>query len=148
MFHSRATNLVPGDTNGVVDVFVRDRVLGVTTRASVGPSGNQGNALGSESPTISDDGRYVAFESSSTNLVIGDTNGFLDVFVRDLVAGTTERVSVGTGGAQTNYHSDEAAISADGSVVAFVSLAWNLVLGDGTSSRTCSTTGSRGRRNA
>ena len=72
-FDSVATNLVPGDTNGAADVFVRDRQTGTTRRVSVGPGGVQGNDV-SVTPAISADGRFVAFESLATNLVPGDTN--------------------------------------------------------------------------
>ena len=100
-FASDASNLVPGDTNGTLDVFVRDRQTGTTRRVSVGPGGVQGNG-DSFDPAISADGRFVAFTSDATNLVPGDTNGASDVFVRDRQTGTTERVSVGPGGAQGN----------------------------------------------
>ncbi len=71
-FTSRASNLVPGDTNGDYDVFVRDRQTDQTTRVSVDSAGNEASP-GSESPAISADGRYVAFESEASNLVQGDT---------------------------------------------------------------------------
>src|SRR5689334_4894228 len=133
-FASEASNLVPGDTNDARDVFVRDRQAGTTERVSVGPHGAQaeGGEIGSVHPSISADGRYVAFESDATNLVPGDTNGHEDVFVRDRQAGTTERVSVGQGGAQANGDSGFAglAISGDGRFVAFASDASNLVKGD------------------
>ena len=73
---------MPGDTNGAVDVFVRDRQTGTTRRVSVGPGGAQGNDQSSDDPAISADGRFVAFGSAATNLVPGDTNGDFDVFVR------------------------------------------------------------------
>jgi archaellum component FlaF (FlaF/FlaG flagellin family) len=128
-FESAATNLVPGDTNGFRDIFVRDRVSGMTTRASLASSGAQGNGYSAYS-AISADGRYVAFYSEATNLVPGDTNGFGDVFVHDMVTGTTTRVSVSSNGAQGNGGSAFPAISADGRYVAFWSHASNLVLGD------------------
>src|SRR5213595_159425 len=81
-FASYASNLVPGDTNGVADVFVHDRQTGTTKRVSVNSAGTQGNG-GSGSPAISADGRFVAFSSYATNLVPGDTNGVVDVFVHD-----------------------------------------------------------------
>ena len=128
-FASEASNLVAGDSNGVADVFVRDRLAGTTRRVSVGPSGQQANDASGFRPTISANGRYVAFASFASNLVPGDVNGVGDVFVRDLVAGTTRLVSVGLGGPGDNG-SFEPAISADGRHVAFSSAARNLVPGD------------------
>ena len=128
-FTSFASNLVQGDTNGAFDVFVRDRWNSTTERMSVGAGGAQGNG-DSYQPVISADGRFVAFESFASNLVPGDTNGFYDIFVRDRVTGTTERVSVSTAGVQANGECSRTAISADGRFVAFGSLANNLVPGD------------------
>jgi len=124
-FASSASNLVPGDTNGVGDVFVRDRRSGATERVSVGAKGAQGdgdsNVLGiSTNTAISDDGRYVAFKSDATNLVRGDRNGVTDVFVRDRATGTTERVSVDNAGREIAGGGDQPAISPDGRYVAFV----------------------------
>jgi uncharacterized repeat protein (TIGR01451 family) len=124
-FVSAASNLVPGDTNTVGDVFVRDRRTGVTERVSVGIKGNEGdgdsNYLGiATNPSISDDGRYVAFKSEATNLVRGDRNAATDVFVRDRVAGTTERISVDSAGNEAPGGGDDPAISPDGRYVAFV----------------------------
>jgi Tol biopolymer transport system component len=128
-FASTASNLVAGDTNGTDDVFVRDRRTHVTHRVSVGPGGLQANNS-SVNPAISADGRYVAFWSGASNLVAGDTNNTVDVFVRDRVAQVTRRVSVGPGGQQPNDSSVEPAISAHGRFVAFISFASNLVAGD------------------
>ncbi|GAA3769562.1 PD40 domain-containing protein [Plantactinospora mayteni] len=133
-FSSDAANLVPGDTNESPDVFVHDRRTGVTSRVSltddeaeaVGPAPE----LGSRSPAISADGRYVAFTSFALNLVPGDTNGFPDVFVRDRRAGTTRLVSVSSGGIQADAAGRGPSISADGQYVAFSSPATNLVRGD------------------
>jgi len=132
-FDSDATNLVVGDTNGVSDVFVRDRQAGSTVRVSVAAGGAEG--VGSSLfPSISADGRFVAFTSYSTNLVPGDTNSFADVFVRDLQLDTTERVSVATDGTQSRgssgSHNVQPSISADGRFVAFMGMAPNLVAGD------------------
>jgi Tol biopolymer transport system component len=130
-FASAASNLVPGDTNDASDVFVRDRLLGTTERDSVDSAGAQGNGpYGSGSPSVSADGRYVVFASESTNLVPGDTNGTNDIFVRDRLLGTTERVSVDSAGAQANSDSSYPSISADGRYVGFTSNASNLVPGD------------------
>ncbi len=129
-FHSEATNLVSGDTNGRDDIFVRDTQTGTTTRVSLATGGAEANH-GSRYPAISADGRYVAFESGASNLVSGDTNGVYDIFVRDIISNTTVRVSLATGGAEGNDHSyDHIAISADGRYVAFKSWATNLVSGD------------------
>ncbi|MFI5837152.1 TolB family protein [Micromonospora sp. NPDC051300] len=130
-FASRASNLVPGDTNGVVDVFVRDRVAATIVRVSVPAGGGQGNG-DSTVPSISQDGRYVAFSSFASNLVPGDTNGFPDLFVRDLLRGTTSRVSVPATGGQDNGPSgfSSSTISGDGRWVIFESTASNLVPGD------------------
>ena len=121
--------LVAGDANGQLDIYVRDRQLSVTERVSVGPGGQDPNAY-SVFPVISGDGRYVAFESSASNLVPGDTNNWKDIFVYDRTVGTTERVSVATDGTQSNNESNEASISRDGRFVAFYSRASNLVVGD------------------
>ena len=128
-FSSSATNLVPGDTNGTGDVFVHDRQAGTTTRVSVASDGTEGDGL-SHQPSISGDGRYVAFWSIATNLVPGDANGWGDVFVHDRQAGTTERVSVASDGTEGDDESSSASISADGRYVAFLSAAPNLVSGD------------------
>jgi Tol biopolymer transport system component len=128
-FHSSATNLVPGDANGVPDVFVHDRWTGETCIVSVTPAGEEGNGW-SFSSAINEDGRYVAFRSSATDLVAGDTNGRTDVFVRDMLLGVTSRVSVSSAGAEGNGDSVKPAISADGCFVAFESCADNLVPGD------------------
>jgi Tol biopolymer transport system component len=131
-FWSFAGNLVPGDTNGVQDVFVRDRQSGTTERVSLSTGGAQANG---ESPSISNDGRYVAFSSGAGNLVPGDTNGNFDVFVRDRQTATTLRVSVHSSGAQANGYSDQACISGDGRFVAFQSEAPDLVAGDTNAAR-------------
>jgi len=128
-FSSPATNLVAGDTNGVADLFVHDRQLGTTERVSVDSAGAQADSA-SYAPSISADGRFVAFWSDASNLVAGDTNAFFDIFVRDLQTGTTERVSVDSAGSEANSESAEPSLSADGRFVAFVSDASNLVAGD------------------
>src|SRR5260221_1304520 len=128
-FVDNSTDLVQGDTNGFDDIFVRDRIAGTTERVSVATGGAQADG-GSQLPSISADGRFVAFESAATNLVSGDTNGLDDVFVRDRVAGTTERVSLSTNGAQAYHLCELPSISADGRYVAFDSAAGGLVPGD------------------
>jgi Tol biopolymer transport system component len=126
-FLSSATNLVPGDLNRSDDVFVRDRVTGVTEMASVATDGTQGDG---SCPAISADGRFVAFAATAATLVAGDGNSATDVFVRDRLAGTTERVSISSVGVEGNANSVQPAISGDGRYVAFWSNATNLVPGD------------------
>jgi Tol biopolymer transport system component len=128
-FMSQATNVVGGDSNGVPDVFVRDRLLGKTRRVSVSSAEAQGNR-GSAAPAISADGRYIAFYSRATNLVGRDTNGSEDVFVRDRSAGKTRRASVRFDGAQAHGRSLYPEIAGSGRFVAFISGATNLVTGD------------------
>src|SRR5262249_40933043 len=99
-FESR-TQLDGGDTNGVSDVFVRDRLRGITERVSVSSSGAQADRP-TGSPSISADGRFVAFGSFASTLAAPGANGFSQIFVRDRTAGTTERVSVSATGALGN----------------------------------------------
>jgi Tol biopolymer transport system component len=128
-FTSYASNLVSGDTNYTADIFVYDTVANTTRRVSVASDGTQGNHF-SDTPSISADGRYVAFTSYASNLVSGDTNNTSDIFVYDTVTNTTRRVSVASDGTQGNNHSLYPDISADGRYVAFKSYANNLVSGD------------------
>jgi len=129
-FHSNATNLVAGDSNGLQDVFVHDLQTGATTRASVASDGTQADSS-SYYPRLSADGRYVAFSSDASNLVAGDTNGTFDVFVHDRQTGTTTRVSLASDGTQaTGGSSSFPVLSADGRYVGFYSSATNLVAGD------------------
>ncbi len=93
VYVSAATNLVVGDTNGVDDVFLYDRVTGATRRVSVASTGTQANRA-STWPTIALDGRVLAFVSAATNLVTGDGNAAADLFVHDQWARHTSRVSV------------------------------------------------------
>lgn len=128
-FASNAPNLVPGDTNGTYDVFVRDRRTGDTKLVSAAPGGAPGDGP-SLHATISGNGRYVAFQSRASNLVPNDRNGAEDVFVHDRATGTTRRVSLGLDGGEANAGSDRAAISHGGRVVAFSSSASNLAAND------------------
>jgi hypothetical protein len=128
-FRSSASNLVPGDTNGSQDIFVHDRLLGVTERVSVDSVGAEGDAS-SSGPSISADGRFVVFNSDASNLVSGDSNGSQDIFVHDRQTGETTRVSIDSQGDQGNGTSVRASISADGQLVAFLSNATNLVSND------------------
>ncbi len=127
-FQSAATTLVKGDTNENADIFVRDRITGITERISVSSDEIQGNGVSGE-PCISADGRYVVFWSYANNLVGGDTNVGADVFLRDQINGITERVSVSSSEVQGDNYSFGASISADGRYVAFWSYASNLVSG-------------------
>lgn len=131
-YQSNATNLVPGDTNGVGDVFLYDRQTGTVARISVGDGALQSNG-GSTVPVVSQDGRYVAFLSAATNLVSGDTNGQTDVFVRDTQNQTTIRVNVNSNGDQAtggSAGSESLSMSPEGRYVAFHSRATNLVSND------------------
>lgn len=129
-FDSDCTNLVPNDVNGHRDVFVHDLVSGVTTIVSVDSSGVQGDGDSAEGLAISGDGTRVVFQSDATNLVQGDANGARDVFVRDLLRGTTKRLSVDSSGvegdADSGFNDSMRCVSDDGSVVAFNSVATNL----------------------
>lgn len=129
VFVSAASNLGRGDRNGVADVFLRDRARGATTRVDLSTGGIPGNGF-CDTPVISPTGRFVAFASEATNLVPGDTNGHQDIFVRDLQAKTTIRVSVSTAGVQANGSSARPAITAGGRWVMFDSQATNLVAAD------------------
>lgn len=134
VFASLASNLVDGDTNGVTDIFLRDRMTNTTTRVSLPQGGGEANAECSD-PDISADGRFVVWTSSATNLVAGDTNGALDIFVRDLWFPQTSRVSVMSNGAQggAGLNSYTARLSGDGNYVAFASHA-SLAPGDANGS--------------
>ncbi|MEW6777999.1 MAG: calcium-binding protein, partial [Bdellovibrionota bacterium] len=129
IFQSRAANLVPSDTNGYEDIFLRDRALGTIERVNLGPNGEQTDHRSFE-PKISADGRYIAFQSYATNLVPADTNGYQDIFVRDRFFGTTVRASLAHDGSQTASPSYSLSLSADGRYLAFVSSAANLVPND------------------
>jgi Tol biopolymer transport system component len=141
-FVSFATNLVSEDTNAQPDVFVYDRQTSETTRVSVASDGTQANGRSGDDffgePSISADGRYVAFASEANNLVAGDTNECKyyydgtcpDIFVHDIQTGETMRVSVSSDRAQANHWSTDPAISSNGHFVAFASWASNLVRGD------------------
>ncbi|VAW94080.1 Alkaline phosphatase, partial [hydrothermal vent metagenome] len=133
-FTSSASNLIGtgNDTNGSTDIFVRDTQAaanGSTIRVSVNNSGVEANGR-SDAPHISGNGRYVAFKSVATNLIASDTNSSQDIFVRDIQAGTTDRVSVSNSGAQPSgggVDSYAPSISANGRYVTFSSEATNLI---------------------
>ncbi|MCC7407241.1 MAG: PD40 domain-containing protein [Phycisphaeraceae bacterium] len=128
-FESLADNLVADDGNFESDIFVLDRTGGTLTRVSVSSGGDEGDGS-SSAPSISDDGRYVAFESQATNLgPVGDTY-FSDIFVRDRQTGQTTRLSQPPDGSNGNQQSYKPSLSGDGGVVVYESLASNLVDGD------------------
>jgi Tol biopolymer transport system component len=134
-FATNASNLVAGDSNRLEDIFVHDRRTGQTRRVSVTSSAKQSAGSpthsGSNAPSISANGRYVACHSDASNLVSGDTNGVFDVFVHDRRTGQTRRASIGHHGQQANAESLGApVISGDGRWVAYASLASNLVAHD------------------
>lgn len=121
-FVSDAANLIAGDNQGLADAFVRDRVLGTTTRVAPG----LGNALLDQAITsvaISGNGRYVAVSTAATNVISGDTNGDIDIFVRDLQSSSIERVSITAFEGQANGNSSNPSLSDDGRYVAFDSAA-------------------------
>lgn len=119
-FESRATKLVPNDTNNTDDIFVYNIKKRQTIRVSVSSNGVQANGESSK-PSISADGRYVAFASKASNLVPGDTNDVSDIFVHDLTTGKTTRVNLTSRDKQINGSSGTAIISANGRFVAFTS---------------------------
>ncbi len=129
VFESDATNLVPGDTNGFTDIFVHDRKLGTVRRVSVSTDGTQADD-DCERPHISANGKWIAFESTATNLVAGDTNGESDLFLHRLGKGTTERVEIAGAGVEADDGSFTPRLSANGRHIAFLSQATNLVAGD------------------
>jgi hypothetical protein len=121
-FVSASSGIVPNDTNGVADIFVRNLSTGATTRATVGAQGGQPNGPSSE-PAMSTDGRYVVFTSAASNLVPGDDNGVADVFRRDLQAGKTVLVSRRDDDRLGRSPSGSPTVSSSGKFVAFDSLA-------------------------
>jgi Tol biopolymer transport system component len=126
-FNTDATDLAPGAPPG--QVYVRDRAHGTTECVSVSSSATFAN-VACGAPSISGDGRFVAFSTSATNLVGGDTNGKDDVFVHDRTTGTTLRISESSSGSLADGSSQWPQLSSDGRLVAFASLADNLVSGD------------------
>ncbi len=140
LFASRAANLVPGDTNGLLDVFLRDRIAATTERVSV--AADDSEAAGDSGPlaAVAANGRFVAFNSAASNLVPDDTNGQNDIFVRDRLAGTTVRASVASDGTEASGENGSAlwrglSMTADGLTVAWSSVASNLVPDDSNGQR-------------
>src|ERR1035437_840173 len=138
LFASTANNLlvitndtpIPARFPAPLNVFLRDRTNGTTTLVSVNLTGTAGGNGDSLPMGLSTNGLYAVFESSASDLVAGDTNNVTDVFVRDMVTGTTLLVSVSTNGLVGNGASRSPAMTPDGRYVAFVSAANNLVAGD------------------
>lgn len=128
-FASDATNLLPGDTNGRKDIFVVDRSLGSIRRASLSTAGDQASS-GCDRSSISGDGRYVVFQSSSISLVSGDTNAKQDIFLRDMQSNQTTLVSVSTDGVQSDADSWNPKISSDGRYIVYETYGSTLVAND------------------
>ncbi|MGH7788155.1 MAG: TolB family protein, partial [Candidatus Binatia bacterium] len=124
-FQADFTDLVPGDGNGLADVFIHDRVSRVTERVSLSTLGGEADAAPTaDAPAISADGRFVAFVSPASTLVADDANGFADVFLRDRAAGSTERVSLAYDGSEGDGDAaGPLAMTPDASLIAFTSLA-------------------------
>ncbi|ARE38882.1 MSHA pilin protein MshA [Rhodovulum sp. P5] len=130
VFDSTATNLVDDGSNELAwDVFIHDRDTGETQQVALSSDGTDADGA-SYGVAMTPDARFVAFSSEATNLVDDDTNGYTDVFVRDLETGETERVSVASDGSEADLSSSNASLSDDGRYVAFLSSATNLVAGD------------------
>ena len=128
-FCSYASNLVANDTNAAYDIFVHDRQTSSTTRVSIASNGTQANSSSLES-RISADGRYVAFSTDASNIVMDDTNGISDIFVYDRQTGSTIRASLANDGSQANGYADSPSMSADGRYITFRSNANNIVTND------------------
>ena len=135
-FESDASTLVTGDTLGHKDIFRHDTQTGTTIRVSVKSDGTEANGS-SYVADISADGRYIAFNSLASNLVNGDTNGVLDVFMHDTITGITIRISTTSTGTEVSNSSTSPAISADGTYVTFHSSSDNLVAGDSNNATDC-----------
>lgn len=145
-FHSTASNLVAGDTNGQSDIFLRDLQTNTTTRVSIADNEDEGNGPTQAEIDISSDGRFIAFESASSNLVQFDNNNDYDVFVRDTAANTTSAMSITNSGPNGGFGTGSQgsyfpSISNDGRYVAFHSFASDLTFGDnnGTVDISCGT---------
>jgi Tol biopolymer transport system component len=125
-FVANAEGLAPGDDNGLQDVYVRDRWRATTRLVSVGTHGKIGNEA-SINPSISRNGRFIAFVSAASNLVPGDPPNIWEVYVRDMRRGVTRRVSVGPNGEPLNAESGPVDLSANGRFVSFASAATNVL---------------------
>jgi Tol biopolymer transport system component len=125
LFSSSASDLVPGDTNGRQDVFVKDLATGAVTVVSVSAAGVQGNDL-SFGFAFSPDGNSVIFQSAASNLTAGDTGGHLDIFLKSLVTGVVDKISASAAGLGGDGDSFAPQFSPDGNFVVFHSAARNL----------------------
>lgn len=130
-FGSWVSHLIPGDRNDTLSLYLRDLADGTTEKISVAHDGGQADDMTFFTASVSAGGRYVAFASRATNLVPGDSHpGLWHVYLRDRELSTTERISVAPDGAKANGESAYPVISADGSTIAFISAAANLVAND------------------
>jgi len=129
-FESDADNIISTDTNGLRDIFLHDRQTGITTRVSVATGGVEQTTGTCVFPSLSADGRHVAFMSDASDLVAGDGNGVFDIFVHDTVTAATTRISVSSAGVEGDSDSFFGRISGNGRFVVFVSSATNLVSND------------------
>ncbi|MDP2232065.1 MAG: hypothetical protein Q8K89_00395, partial [Actinomycetota bacterium] len=137
-FASSASNIIEGDTNGQWDIFFRDTESQETTLVSVTTSGGFSAGQATNYVQMTPDGRYVLFSSFGTDLVPEDTNGYPDVFVRDMISQETTRVSTAADGTQANYYiNGDGSISDDGRFVVFAADASNLFPGDLNSRQDC-----------
>jgi PKD repeat protein len=135
VYESNATNLsVDNDSNGATDIYLYDSRTGLTERVSINSEEEQGNGI-SRNPSVSDDGRFIVFESHSTNLVADDANEVSDIFMRDRELGITYRLSVSNHGEQANGHSATPMVNANGTVVVYQSSASNLADDDDNDAR-------------
>lgn len=135
VFESNATNLTSDtDSNSATDVFLFDSLTGQTERISVSSEEEEGNGI-SRNPSVSDDGRFVVFDSQSNNLVDNDNNNASDIFLRDRLLGETRRINIDNNNNEANGDSEIPVISGNGSVVAFRSIASNLVENDNNNVR-------------
>ncbi len=129
-FQSESDTLTADPGMTAPRIFVRDMLLGITTRIGSSPPGVPSLPGWSQAPSISSNGRYVAFHSQVSNLVVGDTNGHFDIFVTDMILGTTVRASLSSSGEEGYAGSYYPSISSDGRYVSFTAEAYNLVPGD------------------
>ncbi|MFG0247925.1 MAG: SdrD B-like domain-containing protein, partial [Phycisphaeraceae bacterium JB051] len=129
VYRSAASNLVDDDTNGYVDIFVYDRLTGQTKRINTLPDGTQANRS-SDDPVISGDGRYIAFESSASNLASGTSLSVNEIYIFDQETGALTFMDIALDDTQKNRGYNDPSISADGRYVTFWSTKSNLVADD------------------